>query len=171
MRTGPQPMQPCTVTDLTAFFSRFLSFLSLSLFALNVVWYLYSGLLMYCWHVCSFWHKVQFILLVNVCSIKCSLDLYSSICSVMLLLCTTTWKEKCLFTRRNLYKPWIKSQLTWFFFFACPFTYVFKRYFHYLIRFCNVFFCFDFQPLLQHLISQGAVSLACAANFFNRFFF
>lgn len=35
--------------NITAF-----SLLSLSLFALNVVWYMYSRLLTYCWNVCSF---------------------------------------------------------------------------------------------------------------------
>lgn len=46
-----QPMQFYTTAFLLFFFH---AFSLLALFALNVVWYLYSGLLMYCWHVCSF---------------------------------------------------------------------------------------------------------------------
>lgn len=46
---------------------------------------------------------------------------------------------------------------------------------YYLQVFATCYFflilCFDFQPLLQYLFSQGAVSLACAANFLIDFFF
>lgn len=43
-----------------SFLHTFSLFMTRSLH-LNVVWYMYSGLLMYCWNVCSF-DKVQFIL-------------------------------------------------------------------------------------------------------------
>lgn len=124
------------------------------------------------------WQEVQFIpwfmcVASNAAENSHSCDFYSSICSVMLP-CIPLPVKKDKETHVNMDLS-LNLKFDWFIFVSNTVPSL-KCYFHYLLftSFCNVLFflilCFDFQPLLQYLFSQGAVSLACAANFLIDFF-
>lgn len=137
-----------------SFLHTFSLFMTRSLH-LNVVWYMYSGLLMYCWNVCSF-DKVQFILWL-MCSIKCSwrrsqtCDFCSSVCSATLY--TTTWKHTVLFFSIRQMKTWT---------FNSEFLPLKILIYVNAVWFLNI--CYTFRDVLICVLT-GAVSLTSAAIF------
>lgn len=130
------------------------------------------------------WQEVQFRLWFmrvasNAAEISHQCVFYSSICSVMLRCIPLSGKT--MSTHPKTKKPMettdisLNRSLDWFIVASrLSLHSYFKMLFPLLktyLSFCNVFyfyfyFFWDFQPLLNYLFSRGAVSLACAANFF-----